>query len=177
MSTWRIALLRGINVGKAKRIAMADLRELFEELGYADVRTLLNSGNVVFTAKGVKGDHAARIEKGIEEKLGVTSRVIVLTGAELAKVIEQNPLLDVADNPSRMVVDVLDKKADRAKLDPLAKEDWGLEVLALGDLAAYMWCPSGINQSKLVMAVGRALRDKGTTRNWGTILKLHEITK
>jgi uncharacterized protein (DUF1697 family) len=178
MPSWRIALLRGINVGRAKRIAMADLRALVEGLGYGDVRTLLNSGNVLFTAppRASAADAAGRIEKAIEATLGISSRVTVLTGAELATIVEGNPLLDVAHDPSKMLVAVLNTKADRAKLEPLLEEDWGDDRLALGDRVAYMWCAAGLLQSKLADTAGRILRDAATTRNWATMLKLHAIT-
>src|SRR5439155_26831574 len=95
-----VALLRGINVGRAKRVAMADLRALFEELGYGEVRTLLNSGNVVFTARaGNSATIATRIEKALTKRLGISTRVIVITAGELATIIAKNPLLDVAANP------------------------------------------------------------------------------
>jgi len=82
VSERRVALLRGINVGRAKRLAMADLRALVEDLGYGDVRTLLNSGNIIFTVPRTKrGDAAARIEKAIASRLGVSARVYVLTAA------------------------------------------------------------------------------------------------
>ncbi len=95
-----VALLRGINVGKAKRVAMADLRALLEGLGYAAVRTLLNSGNVVFAAEDSPSDAARRIERAIQEKLTVTSRVMVVTAADLAVIARNNSLQDAADNPS-----------------------------------------------------------------------------
>jgi uncharacterized protein (DUF1697 family) len=176
MSGKQVALLRGINVGHAKRVAMADLRKLLESLGYEDVRTLLNSGNVVFTApRAAKGDAAARIEKAIEAKLAVSSRVIVLRAAELAAIVEENPLLKLADNHSCLMVAVLGKKGDRALLEPLLKEKWTPDALALGKHAAYFWCPKGIMDSRLAVAIGRILRDATTTRNWATILKLHAL--
>src|SRR5688572_11970726 len=104
MTGRHVALLRGINVGRAKRVAMADLRALVEGLGYGDVRTLLNSGNVVFTVRrAAKSDPASRIEKALAAQLGIASRVTVLTAPELAAVVEQNPLLKVADDPSRLL--------------------------------------------------------------------------
>src|SRR5439155_16706660 len=113
-----VALIRGINVGRAKRVAMADLRALVEELGYADVRTLLNSGNVVFTARrAASGDAAARMEKALAAKLAVSARVAVLTADELAAAVAENPLLDVADDPSRLLLAVLRNPADRPKLE------------------------------------------------------------
>ena len=175
---FNIALLRGINVGRAKRIAMADLRALVEGLGYGNVRTLLNSGNVVFTVPSKpKGDIASRIEKAIEAQLGVSSRVTVLTAAELDAIVEENPLLDVADDPSRLLVAVLNDKADRMRLEPLLKQDWTPDALAVGQRVAYLWCAGGILESRLADTINRTLRDATTTRNWATILKLHALTK
>ena len=173
-----IALLRGINVGKAKRIAMADLRTLLEKLGYTDVKTLLNSGNVVFTSP-IKNtaDAAAKIEKGIETKLGVTARVIVISGSELAEIIKQNPLQKVMDNPSRFLVGVVNSPADLAKLEPFRKQDWGQEVLAVGKQAVYLWCPNRILESKLLIAISKILKDGITARNWATILKLQAMVE
>ena len=172
----RIALIRGINVGRAKRVAMADLRALVESLGYSDARTLLNSGNVVFTAPGTtRVDDAARIERAMPVKLGVAARVFVLTAAELAKIVADNPLLKIARDPSRLFITVLARATDRKHLQPLAREDWAPGVLALGVRVAYLWCPEGQLESRMALAVGRALGDAGTVRNWSTILKLQAL--
>jgi uncharacterized protein (DUF1697 family) len=174
----QVGLIRGINVGRAKRVAMADLRALVEDLGYGDVRTLLNSGNVVFTTpRAAAGDAAARIEKALATRLGVPARVTVLSAADLAAALTDNPLLEVADNPSRLLVAVLSNPADWQKLEPLLKQDWSREVLAIGTRVAYVWCPKGILVSRLVEAVNRALGDAVTTRNWATMLKLHALTE
>ena len=168
----------GINVGRAKRIAMADLRALVEGLGYGDVKTLLNSGNVVFTApSGGARAAAARIEAAIAEQLGVRSRVTVVTGAELDAVVRDNPIADVGDDPSRLLVAFLADAADRARLAPVEQQTWEEETFAPGARVAYMWCPAGVLASKLPEAVGRALGDAVTTRNWATVLKLHALTR
>lgn len=174
----QVALLRGINVGRAKRVAMADLRALVEGLGYGDVRTLLNSGNVVFTAPGVApGAAAARIEEALVARLGVSSRVTVLTAAELAAAVTENPLLEVANDPSRLLVAFLAKPSDRSRLKPLVEQDWSPEVLSVGTRVAYIWCPEGILASRLPEAVGRALGDGVTTRNWATVTKLQALAE
>lgn len=176
MTGRQVALLRGINVGRAKRVAMADLRALVEALGYGDVRTLLNSGNVVFTApRAAPADAAARIEEALARETGVSARVTVLTEAELATVVAANPLLDVAGDPSRLFVAFLAGPADRKRLQPLVAQDWAPEVLAVGARVAYLWCPEGLLASKLPEAVGRALGDAVTTRNWATVTKLHAL--
>jgi uncharacterized protein (DUF1697 family) len=172
-----IALLRGINVGRAKRVAMADLRALVTDLGYLEVRTLLNSGNVVFTVpRTVRGDAASRIERAIATRLGVSTRVTVLSAAELATVVRDNPLGDVANDPSRLLVSVLGRPPDRIRLKPLARQDWAPEALAIGARVAYLWCANGILASRVAEAVNRAVGDAATARNWATITKLHRAT-
>jgi len=176
-----VAFLRGINVGKAKRVAMADLRAVVESLGYVGVRTLLNSGNVVFTAAGgaARGtvEAAARIEERLAARVGVASRVTVLTAAELADVVAANPLLEVAGDPSRLLVAIFNSRADRERLEPLLGEDWSPDRLAACDRAAYLWCQQGLLTSPLAMRFGRELRDGATSRNWATILKLNALAQ
>ena len=175
MAASHVALLRGINVGTAKRIAMADLRDMMTELGYRDVRTLLNSGNVVFTAPARSGDPSKRIEKEIEKRLGVSSRVTVLTAAELEVAVRGNTLLKVATHPSRLLVGALASRDDRTRLEPLTRKRWGLERLALGERVCYLWCPDGVINSRLMTEIGRAVGDGITSRNWSTIQKLHVL--
>lgn len=189
-----VALLRGINVGTAKRVAMAELRVLVEELGYREVRTLLNSGSVVFSVaptpaagQGVEPRKAAlRIEKALEAKLGVSARVTVISAKKLTEVVAANPLGKVADNPSRLLVGILGDPADREKLAEIAKKNWGKERIALGPgvkstagaaCTVYMWMPQGVIKSKLNAAVSKALRHGVTSRNWATMLKLKEMTE
>ena len=171
-----VALLRGVNVGKAKRVAMADLRRVVEGLGYRDVATLLNSGNVVFTVPGKRAaDPGPRIERALAEQLGLASRVTALTAAELATVLAENPLGEVADNPSRLLVAVFASAALRSRLAPLAEQDWAPEVLAVGSRAAYLWMPAGITDSRVAKALDRAVGDGQTARNWSTMLKLRAL--
>jgi uncharacterized protein (DUF1697 family) len=171
-----VALIRGINVGRAKRVAMADLRELVEGLGYRDVRTLLNSGNVVFTAPASSGRNSAkRIEEGMTKRLGVRARVTVLTAAELAAVVAENPHGQIATDPSRLLVTVLTNPADRKALLPLTRKKWSPEALGVGSRAAYVWCPKSMLESPLFAAVTKVVGDGATTRNWATIMKLHAL--
>ena len=176
-ANWHVALIRGINVGRAKRVAMADLRSLIEGLGYGDVRTLLNSGNVVFTASGVAKNAASRIEKALTTRLGVSARVTVLSAAELSRIVAENPLLEIADDHSRLLVAVLNDPADRAQLKPLLKENWEPDALAIGKRAAYLWCHGGLLKSRLAETIGRVLGAAVTTRNWATISKLHALVQ
>ncbi len=168
-----VALFRGINVGRAKRVAMADLRSMFSDLGYSDVRTVLNSGNVVFTmvADPVEGVSEV-IEAELERRTGFSARVTVLSASDLAGIFEQNPLVEVATNPSRLLVAVLRDPADLELLTQLSERDWGPDQLAFGTRVAYLWCPDGVLASRLAEAVGRLVDDRVTTRNWATVTKL-----
>ena len=90
-------------------------------------------------------------------------------------IVAENPLLEIADDPSRFLVAFLNDPADRARLEPLLNQDWAPDVLALGGRAAYVWCSGGILESRLLKAVGRVLASGVTTRNWATVLKLHAL--
>lgn len=172
----QVALIRGINVGKAKRVAMADLRALMERLGYGDCRTLLNSGNVIFTAgRESPSRSAARIEQAMFEELGVSAPVTALSAADFSTVVSENPVIEIAENLSRLLVAFLMDPAGRARLEPLTGRDWGAEAFALGSHAAYLWCPEGVLQSRLPEAVERALGKAVTIRNWRTVMKIHGL--
>ena len=169
-----IALLRGINVGRANRVAMADLRELLAGLGFSDIRTLLNSGNVVFTTPDVTGpaDPAPLIQEALSERLGVSVRVASLTAAGLDVVVSDKALAVLAADPSRLLVAFPASAAALAKLEDLVTREWTPEALAVGTAAAYLWCPAGVSKSRLWLAVNAALGDAVTSRNWTTVLAL-----
>jgi uncharacterized protein (DUF1697 family) len=167
-----VGLFRGINVGTAKRVSMAELRATVESLGYRDVRTLLNSGNLVFTAIKRRGNATALIERALVDRLGVSSCVTVLSRQEVADAIQDNPFARVAHNPSRLLVHVLRDATARSELKPLVDQNWRPERLSLGKRVAYLWCPQGIAKSALRAAVDRILGDRGTSRNIATMTKL-----
>lgn len=173
----KVAFLRGVNVGRAKRLAMADFRSLIEALGYTNVRTLLNSGNAVFDAPGVSDLEAARrIERALLERLDVRSRTTVLAAEAVARIVEGNPLGEQAlENPSRLLVAMLGSASEPEKLAVLAERDWSPDKLALAPSVAYLWLPQGILASPLSEAVARVLGEAVTMRNWGTISKLHAL--
>ena len=168
-----IALLRGINVGRAKRIAMADLRRLVENLGHSNVRTLLNSGNVVFRAARPNiGKIALVIESAIQEKFGFQATVVVLTAQDLNAIVAENPLARAARDPSKYLVAFVAATATLAKAKPLLAQSWAPDALAVGSQAAYLWCANGLIESRLMQAFTRATGVAATTRNWATVLKL-----
>ena len=170
-----VAFLRGINVGRAKRIAMADLRVLVEGLGYTGVRSLLNSGNLVFRAGATAQEAARTIEEALVLKLGVAARVFVLGHEELRAIIDANPLLGVATDHARLIVFLLGEFTQRDKLAALDSRDWGCERLAPGERAAYVWCPEGMLLSAAATSLGKLLGDGTTSRNWNTLLKLQAL--
>ena len=151
---------------------MSDLRELVAGLGHANVRTLLNSGNVVFEAKRASpGKLALEIRAGIEESFGIAANVVVVTAAELCAAVDENPL-HVGD-PSRFLVAFVAAPAALEPVKALEGESWAPDRLAVGTRAAYIWCANGILESKLLRAFSRATGESATTRNWSTVLKLN----
>ena len=173
-----VALLRGINVGKAKRIAMADLRELFEDLGYIDVRTLLNSGNVVFTSpRKVSGDLARKLGEEIANRCGVSCRVVTLDADEIVEAVTSNPLASVAKDPSRFLLVALPDTAAANAVKPLLGQRWTPESIALRGRIAYLWCANGLLESPVWTAVSRATGDSCTARNLTTMTKLSSLVQ
>jgi len=169
-----VGLIRGINVGKAKRVAMGELRAGLEALGYERVRTLLNSGNVVFDApaRTKPAAAAARIEAVLADGLGVPAKVTVLTAAELAEIVAANPLAAGCAEPARLLVAVLATPAHARKLEPLAAKVWAPDALAVSGRAAYYWCAAGSLESPVAIALTKALGDGQTSRNHATMTKL-----
>lgn len=168
-----VALLRGINVGKGKRVPMAELRALFGALGYADVVTLLNSGNVVFRAEGGRpARHAAAIAEAIRERLGVEVPVIVKERRELAAIVSECPIATDASMHARLLVAFAQSATDLRTLRAIEPLVAAPERFAIGARAAYLLCPHGVLASKAGEALlGKAGR-AATTRNWATVLKL-----
>ena len=168
-----IALLRGINVGRAKRIAMADLRRLFVDLGHENVRTVLNSGNVLFQAARPNIFALARgIEHAIAGRCGFSVPVAVMTATNLGAIIRDNPLLHLAHDPARHLVAFVAHPRSLVPLCPLMRESWSPDAIAVGPRAAYLWCAAGVLESKVLQALARRAGETVTTRNWSTVLKL-----
>lgn len=171
-----VALFRGINVGKAKRIAMADLRALLGRMGYTEVQTLLNSGNAVFASTNASAArHATAIRKAVGAELGVDALVIVKSAQDVANVMTGNALGTVASDPSRLLVALTQDANALRTLTALTSSDWGNEALHITPHAAYVWCADGILQSPAATALLKGLAEQGTTRNWATMEKIHAL--
>jgi len=138
---------------------MADLRPLVADLGYTGVRTLLNSGNVLFDAPVTDtAEVAARVEEALHTRLHVSAQVIVLSAAELAAVVDENPLLGISSDPSRLMVSFCRGPMDPRPLEPLMQQDWSPEALALGKGATYLWVPRGCDQEPVGPGGGACAR-------------------
>lgn len=167
-----IALWRGINVGKAKRLAMADLKALLAEMGATNVTTLLNSGNVVFDTKRKLG--ADSIRAAVLDKLGVDAAVILKTAAEWAAIAAEQPIAEAHD-PSRLLVAITaDAATLQAAADIVAAS--GERFVVTAD-AAWLWCGNGILESKAAVALLKRIGERGTTRNWATVEKLQALAQ
>jgi uncharacterized protein (DUF1697 family) len=156
---------------------MAALRALLSDLGYADVATLLNSGNAVFcAANGTPATHARNIAAAISARLNMEVPVTVKSARELAAIVADAPFhLDASAHSRLLVAFAPDRKAlsALAVIEPLVVPP---EQFAVGTEAAYLFCPAGILESKAGSAlVGKAGRS-ATTRNWATVLKLLALT-
>jgi uncharacterized protein (DUF1697 family) len=168
-----IALIRGINVGRAKRVAMADLRELFTGLGHTNVRTLLNSGNVLFRCtRPNTGKLALSIQNAIADTCGFSAKVVVITAEDLAAIVRENPLLRIATDPARHLVAFVAHPRMLVPLRSLLNEPWAPSEVAISPRAAYLWCVDGILDGKLSQIFARRAGETVTTRNWATVLKL-----
>jgi len=168
-----VALLRGVNVGKAKRVPMADWRAGLEALGCTDVQTLLNSGNAVFTSKARSVTTLAEsIRARLLEDTGVDAAVVVKSAEEVRRIAAVNPFAKLADDPSRLIVAFASQPQLIRDLAPIAALAVKPERMELTDDAGYLWCASGILESKAANALlgkaGRAV----TTRNWATVQKI-----
>jgi uncharacterized protein (DUF1697 family) len=167
-------LLRGVNVGKGNRLPMADFRALLEALGFSEVRTLLNSGNAVFTTPRARKPEliAKAIHDAVAERFGFAVDIIVKSKEDVDQVVAGNTLAAGCDAPSRLLVIFTQNPALLPPLTALASLAVAGERLLVQPQAAYLHCAQGILESKigsaLVGKTGRGL----TTRNWATVLKL-----
>jgi uncharacterized protein (DUF1697 family) len=168
-----VGLLRGINLGAKRRVPMADLRELMAELGYEDVRTVLQSGNVIFT--GAKASAQKTLEAALEARYGFKVDVVLRTMDELRAVVDDEPFGDEADNLTRYFVVFLPSAPDADALGKLQEQDFVPDKLAANGREIYAWCPDGMQNSRLMKALGKpGIAPTATVRNMSTVKKLLE---
>ena len=171
MATW-VALLRGINLGPSHKVPMADLRSLLaDELGYEDVRTLVNSGNVVFGAAGSAAAHEKKIAATLEKRFGFAVPTIVRSGKQLRAVLDANPFPKAPAKELHVVF--LSAQPTKALLP--APEEIAPDQAVAGTKCIYLRLPNGVARSK----VGDLGKGRGapvaTQRTWNTVTKLADL--
>jgi uncharacterized protein (DUF1697 family) len=171
-----IVLLRGVNLAGLNRVSMPELREALEDAGFEDVRTYVQSGNVVLSssksAKQVRSD----VERLLADRFGLDVQVLVRTRAELAAVVKRNPLGKVTKNPKLYQVTFLESAPTAEIVRKLEATAQGKEQVTLHGRELYAWHPDGVGRSKLAALMsGKGLGVTATARNWTTVTKLLEL--
>lgn len=174
----RVALLRGINLGPHKRVAMPALRELLADAGFGPVRTYVQSGNVVLGSDAEPERLERELEGLIADHLGFGVDVIVRTEQDLARVVKTNPLARVAVEPKRYQVTFLSEELDPERVEQLAGLAAPAEQFVANGRELYAWHPDGVARSKLWAKLGStSLGVKATSRNWATVTTLWEMMR
>jgi len=170
--------LRAINLS-GRRLLMADFKRALEAAGHPDAQTVVATGNAVILAAAAGAALEARIEEALETTLGQSTEVFTRDGAELAAVVKANPFPKMAtDDPSHLVVVFLNGQATADAVETLRGKIKGPEEVAAGPACLYACYPDDIGHSKLTAAmIERALKLRGTARNWNTVLKMAELAR
>ncbi len=172
-----IALLRGINVGR-KRMKMDTLREMFESVGYANPKTLLASGNVIFQTDETDRDTIIQtLEYAIVETFDFDSKIILRTGDAWQEAITNCPYLEQSEqNPKHLLVTFLSNIPSDITIANLHSAHEGSELINVIDQTLYIYYADGVARSKLTNnVIEKQLQVAGTARNWNTVLKIHDL--
>jgi uncharacterized protein (DUF1697 family) len=176
-------LLRGVNVGGHRRLAMTDLKAVLTGLGHTDVGTYLQSGNAVLTARRISAAALeAQVQEALAAELGVRTRVLARPHARRAAVVQANPFpAAAAEKPAWLHVAFLSAAPDAKAADALDPAAFAPDEFALGDEAVYLRFVTSPARSRMPAAVTKAvLRDTpdavATARNWNTVVRLAELT-
>ena len=170
--TRHIVFLRGINLRGVNRISMASLRSALEAEGFRDVRTYLQSGNVLLSSAASPARVAERIRAVIKTKFGFDIAVVVRSGEELSSVVRRNPLSKVATDPRRYLVTFLSDQLPGPAVERL-RSVATQEVFAVSSREVYTWHPDGVGRSPLwEKLASRSLGVTATSRNWATVTAL-----
>jgi uncharacterized protein (DUF1697 family) len=175
-----IALLRAINLAGHNKVAMSDLREILTGLGFEQVQSLLQSGNLVFRADGRTSTQLERaLEAAVKRRLGLETDFFVRTASDWKAIIAGNPFPEEARrDPNHLLVMLLKTAPGREKLAALQKAITGREIVGLDGRQAYLVYPDGIGRSRLTTAaIEKQLGTRATGRNWNTVLKLGALTE
>ena len=175
-----ISILRGINVSGQKKIKMGDLKSLYELLGFRNVVTYIQSGNVIFDATiKNKADLKTKIEEAIEGKYKFHVPVEIRTNREIGDIIKNCPFgsADMVEDGTKVLVTFLSSKPSEVRLSDIQKYVVAPEKLVVRGKEVYLYCPNGYGKSKLSNTfLEHKLRVKATTRNWKSVHKLYELS-
>ena len=175
-----ISILRGINVGGKKLIKMQLLKALYESLGYKNIQTYIQSGNVVFQSSKIKPIACAdTISKKINEVFGFDVPVIVLEKESFKTIVQANKFVqDKTKEAAFLHVTFLSEKPKAEDVERITKNDYGEDAFYFDGKAVYLYCPNGYSNCKLTNGfLESKLKTKATTRNWKTVLELLSITE
>lgn len=172
-----MAFLRGVNLGPTRRLNMSELREAVGMAGHPEVRTYLQSGNLVLAADDRPAEVAKRIRDVIQESFGLQTAVVVRNEGELRSVIDANPFPGAAaDDPTKVHVTFLEPMPPAAAWETVEKDSFRPDEFQVGEGVVYLHLPDGMARTKLPGALERATADSAsTTRNWRTVTKLAEM--
>jgi uncharacterized protein (DUF1697 family) len=170
-------LLRGINVGGNNKIAMSDLKTLLADLGYDDIKTILNSGNAVVSTSDSPAKAESRVSAAIASTLNLKIEVMARTHEELAAVVTIDPLGSLATNPSHYAVAFLRSAPPKNALAAVDPDTYAPECWKLVGRELFIWYANGQGKTKLVGGFWeKQLKMAATARNWNTVLKLRDLT-
>jgi len=173
-----ISILRGINVGGKRRILMSDLKRLFEDFGFIDITTYIQSGNVIFDCN-VKKDNielANKIEQSIMDSYEFKVPVIVRTINEIKQIKLNNPFLKIDTKIERLHLTFLNEIPNSDKLEKIKSYDFTPDKFEIINKDIYIFCSGKYSDSKLTNKFfENKLKITATTRNWNTVNKLYEI--
>jgi uncharacterized protein (DUF1697 family) len=172
-----VSMLRGVNVGGHKRLKMSELGKLYESLGFTDVRTYVQSGNVVFSHASRDTETVARqIEKKLSTRLNLDVAVFVKTPGELSNLVDRNPFKK--NEPNRVHVTFLSTEPDKLLTDKIEAVRADGEAFFIHDREVYLFTPNGYGRSKLSNSFfEKMLNVRATTRNWNTVIALLNMAK
>ena len=175
-----ISILRGINVSGQKKIKMIDLKSLYKELGFQNVLTYIQSGNVIFDSIDKnKTDLKEKIENAIEVNYKFHVPVEIRTNREMSKIIENCPFgsIDLVESGTKVLLSFLSSNPSKANVNDVLKHVVSPEQLVIKGKEAYLYCPNGYGKSKLSNNfLEKKLGVKATTRNWKSVHKLYELS-
>jgi len=175
-----ISLLRGINVSGQKRIGMAELKRLYESLNFVNVRTYVQSGNVVFdSAKSDSSKLTALIEAQIKQSFGYTVSVFIRDAHDFQRLLGSNPFLKGRnEDPAKLHVTFLYRSPPKSALSSLEAPQAGADEFVVRNQEIFLFCPNGYGRTKLSNNFfERKLKIPATTRNWNTVTALYTLAK